>query len=157
MYLQCARELAAAHPENLPSLVKQVIFNELSNQRSATNMPMLNALLSADGERGAASLAEVFTDLLLQKVAIISSSFWNLQHLSTFVPLFQEDYLRALRALLREIVRALRHDHINLIAFCQGLMKDRPKEQVREETPQAPTKKPGKSRLLFRPAGHQGV
>ena len=53
------------------------------------------------------SLAIVFLELLLQK----------------------DCYLRALRALLREIVRALRHE-INLQAFCAALMHDRSKEQM---------------------------
>ncbi len=37
---------------------------------------------------------------------------------------FREDYLRAIRALLREIVRALRHD-LNFVALCRGLMAER--------------------------------
>ena len=53
------------------------------------------------------SLAVVFLELLMQK----------------------DCYLRALRALLREIVRALRHE-INLQAFCAALMHDRSKEQL---------------------------
>lgn len=36
----------------------------------------------------------------------------------------REDYLRPIRALLREIVRVLRHD-INISALCRGLMLDR--------------------------------
>ena len=48
----------------------------------------------------AASLASVFVDLMLQK----------------------DDYLRALRALLREIVRVLRFDSaVNLPVFCKTL------------------------------------
>ena len=38
--------------------------------------------------------------------------------------LCREDYLRAIRALLREIVRALRHD-LNFIELCRGLMRER--------------------------------
>ena len=37
---------------------------------------------------------------------------------------FREDYLRAIRALLREIVRSLRHD-LNFVALCRGLMTER--------------------------------
>jgi integrator complex subunit 1 len=36
----------------------------------------------------------------------------------------REDYIRPIRALLREIVRVLRHD-INIPALCRGLMLDR--------------------------------
>ncbi len=107
LYVQCAREICLAHPENLPSIVKHVIFNELSNARNPNNMAMLNVIFSTDGERAAASLASVFLELLLQK----------------------DCYLRALRALLREIVRALRHE-INLQAFCLTLMQERPKEHL---------------------------
>ena len=71
-------------------------------------MAVLGVLFSTDGERAAASLAAVFVELLLQK----------------------ECYLRALRALLREVVRALRGE-INLQAFCLQLLKERPKEQVK--------------------------
>ena len=57
----------------------------------------------------AASLAAVFVDLLLQK----------------------ECYLRALRALLREIVRALRYDtSLNLHTFCYHLMNLDPKVET---------------------------
>lgn len=36
----------------------------------------------------------------------------------------KDDYLRPLRALLREVVRVLRHE-MNLPALCRGLMADR--------------------------------
>ena len=38
--------------------------------------------------------------------------------------LFREDYLRALRALFREIVRTLKFE-ANLVEFCRGLMQER--------------------------------
>ncbi len=108
LYIQCVREIATAHPENLPAIVKNIIFNELSNARNTTNMTVLATLFNVDGDRAASSLASVFIELLLQK----------------------DDYLRALRALLREIVRALRGD-VNLKVFSAQLMREKPKEQVR--------------------------
>lgn len=36
----------------------------------------------------------------------------------------REDYLKALKALFREIVRVLRFE-INFVAFCRGLMQER--------------------------------
>ena len=54
-------------------------------------------------------LAEVFQDLSANK----------------------DDYLRALRALLREIVRAVRHD-MNFPAFCLGLMQERTETKFAE-------------------------
>jgi len=107
-FLHCTREIAAAHSDNLCALIKHTIFNELSNARSTTNMAVLNVLFSAEPEKAASGLAGVFIELLLQK----------------------DDYLRALRALLREIVRALRHE-INLQTFCFHLMQEIPKDQVR--------------------------
>ena len=72
----------------LLNLTTKVIFNELSNARNTSNMATLNVIFATDGEKAAHSLAIVFLELLLQK----------------------DCYLRALRALLREIVRALRHE-----------------------------------------------
>lgn len=36
----------------------------------------------------------------------------------------RDDFLRAIRALFREIVRSLKHE-INLVEFCRGLMQER--------------------------------
>ena len=122
LYLACIKELANANRDvNLPTLIKLTIFNELSNARNPNNMQMLNVMFgcgqlpSANSNQGsssndlaAASLAAVFVDLLLQK----------------------ECYLRALRALLREIVRALRYDtSLNLHTFCYHLMNLDPKAE----------------------------
>lgn len=54
-------------------------------------------------------MAEIFQDLLCNR----------------------EDYLRALRALMREIVRAVRHD-MNFAEFARGLMKKRPEQKFKE-------------------------
>ena len=81
------------------------IFNELSAARNPNNMAMLGVMFNTgssgtDASLAAASLASVFVDLMLQK----------------------DDYLRALRALLREIVRVLRFDSaVNLPVFCKTL------------------------------------
>ena len=98
--LQCVRELCGAHKENMPTLLKFTVFNELSNARSTNNMAILQVMFSYDKELAPASLAEVYLELMMQK----------------------ECYLRALRALLREIVRYLRYD-INLHSFCLHLMQ----------------------------------
>ncbi|QQP56262.1 Uncharacterized protein FKW44_000862, partial [Caligus rogercresseyi] len=107
LFLAAVKELCGAHPENLPTLVKHTLFNELSNCRNMMNMSMLAVMFSVDGDRSAASLASVFTELLLQK----------------------DCYLRALRSLLREIVRALKND-INLLTFCHYLMNECPTEAL---------------------------
>ena len=120
LYLACIKELANANREvNLPTLIKLTIFNELSNARNPNNMQMLNVMFgcshltagnsnqaSPPNDLAAASLAAVFVDLLMQK----------------------ECYLRALRALVREIVRSLRYDtSLNLHTFCYHLMNLDPK------------------------------
>ena len=67
LYLQCTRELCLAHPDNLPALLKHVVFNELSNARNTNNMAILSVIFMCDPERGASGLAGVFCDLLLVK------------------------------------------------------------------------------------------
>lgn len=84
----------------MPTLLKHTVFNELSNARNTNNMNILQVMFNYDKEVAPASLAGVFIDLLMMK----------------------ECYLRALRALLREIVRFLRFD-INLHIFCVNLMQ----------------------------------
>ena len=81
--LTCLRDLCAAHPENLSTILKHTIFNELSNSRNPNNMAMLGVMFQVNPEKAAGALAGVFLELLLQK----------------------DCYLRALRILLREIVR----------------------------------------------------
>ena len=44
---------------------------------------------------------------------------------------FRDDYLRASRALLREIVRALRHE-LDFVALCRGFMKERTESQFKD-------------------------
>jgi len=86
LYLAALRDICLAHKDNLPLLVKQTIFNELSGARNPNNMVMLQTMFNCDQQLAATSLAAVFLDLLMQR----------------------ECYLRALRVLLREIVRVLR-------------------------------------------------
>ena len=83
LFLSCLRELCVAHPENLSTILKQTIFNELSQSRNPNNMQLLGVMFQVNSERAASALANVFLELLLQK----------------------DCYLRALRILLREIVR----------------------------------------------------
>ena len=116
LFLSCLRELCVAHPENLTTILKHTIFNELSQSRNPNNMQLLGVMfqvrdvsllfpsltslsLQVDKEKAASALANVFLELLLQK----------------------DCYLRALRILLREIVRCVRQD-INLQIFCHYLM-----------------------------------
>lgn len=108
-YMSCLKELLAAHADNIPSVMKHTLYNELSQARNPSNMSILSVIFQFAPEHAAIILAEEFQELLCNR----------------------EDYLRALRALLREIVRALRHD-MQFQKFCQGLMKDRKDPAFRE-------------------------
>uniref|UniRef100_A0A3Q3RB44 Uncharacterized protein n=1 Tax=Monopterus albus TaxID=43700 RepID=A0A3Q3RB44_MONAL len=101
-YMLCVRELLNAHRDNLGTVVKLVIFNELSNARNPNNMQVLHTVLQHSPEQAPKFLAMVFQDLLTNK----------------------DDYLRASRALLREIIKQTKHE-INFQSFCFGLMQER--------------------------------
>ncbi|KAL3877747.1 hypothetical protein ACJMK2_035409 [Sinanodonta woodiana] len=101
-FLNCIRELLNQHPENLKMVLTHTVYNELSTARNPNNMSIIGIIFQTTPEQAAKILAEIFLDLLSNK----------------------EDYLRAIRALLREVVRTLRHE-INFTAFCLGLMQDR--------------------------------
>uniref|UniRef100_A0A8C4SH98 Integrator complex subunit 1 n=1 Tax=Erpetoichthys calabaricus TaxID=27687 RepID=A0A8C4SH98_ERPCA len=101
-YMLCVRELLSAHKDNLGTMVKFVIFNELSSARNPNNMQVLHTILLHSPEHAPKYLAMVFQDLLTNK----------------------EDYLRASRALLREIIKQTKHE-INFQSFCLGLMQER--------------------------------
>uniref|UniRef100_A0A671RFA7 Integrator complex subunit 1-like n=1 Tax=Sinocyclocheilus anshuiensis TaxID=1608454 RepID=A0A671RFA7_9TELE len=101
-YMLCVRELLNAHRDNLGTMVKFVIFNELSNARNPNNMQVLHTVLQHSPEQAPKFLALVFQDLLTNK----------------------DDYLRASRALLREIIKQTKHE-INFQSFCLGLMQER--------------------------------
>ncbi|XP_010839466.1 PREDICTED: integrator complex subunit 1-like [Bison bison bison] len=113
-------ELLNAHKDNLGTTIKFVIFNELSNARNPNNMQILYTVLQPSsglapkvgpGDPAPEPLEErflamVFQDLLTNK----------------------DDYLRASRALLREIIKQTKHE-INFQAFCLGLMQERKEPQ----------------------------
>ncbi|XP_062999601.1 integrator complex subunit 1 [Elgaria multicarinata webbii] len=108
-YMLCIRELLNAHRDNLGTVVKSVIFNELSNARNPNNMQILYTVLQHSPELAPKFLAMVFQDLLTNK----------------------DDYLRASRALLREIIKQTKHE-ISFQAFCLGLMQERKESQYVE-------------------------
>ncbi|XP_054283630.1 integrator complex subunit 1-like [Macrosteles quadrilineatus] len=98
-YLACIRELIIAHSDNLATVLKHTIYNELSQSRNPNNLAMLSVMFQYEADTAATILADIFQELLLNR----------------------DDYLRPLRALLREIWRTLRSD-LNLAVFSRGLM-----------------------------------
>nr|XP_009861729.2 integrator complex subunit 1 [Ciona intestinalis] len=100
-YTLCIKELIEAHPDNLKTMFSYVLYNELSNARNPSNMAVVVSTLQYYPESAAKTLASVCQDLLLQ----------------------HEDYLRAVRGLLREIVRSVKHD-MQFPALALGLMQE---------------------------------
>ncbi|KAH3871098.1 hypothetical protein DPMN_034292, partial [Dreissena polymorpha] len=111
-YLLCIRELLLQHAENLRSVLTHTIYNELSTARNPNNMPLIAIIFQTQTDTAARILAEIFQDLLTNK----------------------DDYLRALRALLREIVRSLRHD-FHCSTFCLALMQLRTESKFTDMEP----------------------
>ncbi|KAJ8037540.1 Integrator complex subunit 1 [Holothuria leucospilota] len=111
-YLLAIRELLAQHPEYLSTFLKHLIYNELSTSRNPNNMALLTAIFQHSPERAAKVLASSFQTLLMKR----------------------DDYVRAVRALFREIVKTLRYD-INFPTFCLSLMQERSETQFVELDP----------------------
>lgn len=74
-YLTCFKELVEQQADQLPLIVRLLIFNELSPSRGPNNMAVLAVLVQPWPDRAATILADVFMELLLNR----------------------DDYLRALR------------------------------------------------------------
>ena len=101
-FLMCIRELLGQNPQTLHVILNLTIYNELSTSRNPNNMQLLGVIFSQSPANAANILAEIFQDLLAHK----------------------DDYLRALRMLLREVVKNTRLD-MDFYAFCLGLMQER--------------------------------
>ncbi|KAJ8965278.1 hypothetical protein NQ314_004241 [Rhamnusium bicolor] len=98
----CLREMVYSLPENLYPLLKYTIYNELSNARNSNNLIVVGALFQVAPDPSADAFADICLELLLNK----------------------DDYLRSLRALLKEINRVLRHE-LNLLSVVHSLLRER--------------------------------
>ncbi|CAG9856871.1 unnamed protein product [Phyllotreta striolata] len=98
----CLREMVFSFPENLYPLLKYTIYNELSNARNANNLIVVGALFQVAPDPSADAFADICLELLLNK----------------------DDYLRSLRALLKEINRVLRQE-LNLLTVVRALLRER--------------------------------
>ena len=101
-YMQCLKEMINSNNEIVRLLLKTVLYNELSPNKSMNNMGIISVVFQSQPEKATEVLAEVFHEMLAQK----------------------EDYLKSLRTLLREIVRTLRYEHINLQLFITKLTEE---------------------------------
>ncbi|KAI8424722.1 hypothetical protein MSG28_006676 [Choristoneura fumiferana] len=112
-YQACLREMISDSPALLRSVVTHTIYNELSNVRSPNNMAVLCALIQAQPTAVPAAMADTYQELVLR----------------------QEDYLRPLRALSRECVRAARADAQALVPLARALAAPPPHDpppEIRE-------------------------
>ncbi|XP_041969387.1 integrator complex subunit 1 [Aricia agestis] len=87
-YQACLRDMVADSPALLRGVVTHTVYNELSAARAPHNMAVLAALVAAQPQLAPAALADTYAELALRA----------------------DDYLRPLRALTRELVRAARAD-----------------------------------------------
>lgn len=102
IFMSCFKEMIILQPEILPTLLKYVVQNELSNTRNPNNMGMLGNMFQVKSDDAAKYLAEIYQEFLLQK----------------------EDCLRTLKVFLRELVKMLRYD-INLSVFVKAFINIR--------------------------------
>ncbi|XP_047033673.1 integrator complex subunit 1 isoform X1 [Helicoverpa zea] len=109
-YQACLREMVSDSPPLLRSVVTHTIYNELSNVRSPNNMAVLAALIQAQPQQVPAAMADTYQELVLRP----------------------EDYLRPLRALTREVVRAARADAQALLPLARALAQPPPHEPPQE-------------------------
>lgn len=93
------REMVRENDINLRHVMNQVIYNELSPQRHANNLPILGSVVGGCPDSRTV-LAGIFLDLLTKR----------------------EDFHSALRLLLREIIRNCRFE-CDLTKFLKGLIR----------------------------------
>lgn len=61
LFLWCVvRELITAHPDNLATVLKHTIYNELSTARNPNNMAMISLMFQSAPDVAATLLAEIF-------------------------------------------------------------------------------------------------
>ena len=101
-FILCMREMLNQTDDTFRLVLRTVLYNEVSPQRGLNNLQLVAIMFQHSSEKATKVLAEVFQEMLAHK----------------------EDYLKTMRGLLREVVRALRHEHLNYILFAQHLMEE---------------------------------
>ena len=69
------RELANQHSENLRTVLKYVIYNELSNSRNPNNMALLGTIFQSNQEKAAKVCKKVFVHEVL--ILLITCNLCN--------------------------------------------------------------------------------
>ena len=126
------RTMIQQNPSNIPLTMTYVIYNELSQSgRNPNNMAVISMLFQTIPK--AATKVQKFTSFHSGTSPFVCVFF--LQALAgVFQDLLtrQEDFLKALRGLFREIVRVLRYE-IDFVDFCRALMHDDHESPIRNE------------------------
>lgn len=103
-FLSALNVLFDVNIDNMSATLRLVIHNELSNNRSPHNMSIVSQCFHYSSAQAARVLGNVFQNLLMGK----------------------EDFSKALRILIRELIKgALKHD-FPLVDFCQAITQERP-------------------------------
>ncbi|XP_054167329.1 integrator complex subunit 1-like [Oppia nitens] len=103
-FINCIKEMINQKEETFKLVLRTIFYNEISPSRSLNNIQVISVIFQTSPIKATKVLAEVYQELIYSK----------------------DDYLKTMRGLLREIVRALRHEHLNLLTFAQNLIEDCP-------------------------------
>lgn len=100
-FMICIKELLGQSDDNLVIVMKNAMSNEFSQARGLNNMQLLSTMFQFSSSKATKYLASLIHEFLAK-----------------------EDCLRQVRILLREIVRTLRHDHINMTKVVAALTEN---------------------------------
>lgn len=101
-FISCIKELLNQSDENISLILRQTVMNEIlcGPLKGTQNMQLISVCFQNAPEKSTKVLATLFQELILK-----------------------DDYLKSLRTLLREIVRALRYDYLNMTLFVATLVE----------------------------------
>ena len=100
-FLACIKEFLTQSEENIQLILRQSIQNEFSVNRGGNNMAIICSVINFSPEKSTRILAVLFQEML-----------------------YKEDSLKNLRLLLREIVRSLRYESLNMTLFVATLVDE---------------------------------
>jgi hypothetical protein len=100
-FLACIKEFLSQSEDNIQLMLKQSIQNEFSVNRGGNNMAIICSVINFAPEKSTRILAIIFQEMI-----------------------YKEDCLKNLRLILREIVRSLRYESLNMTLFVATLVDE---------------------------------
>ncbi|XP_053212100.1 integrator complex subunit 1-like [Panonychus citri] len=97
-FFVCIKELLSQSDGNIMIVLRNAISIEFSNNRGSSNMHLIAVIFQHSSNKATKCLAHLIQEFLIK-----------------------DDFLRQIRHLLREIVKALKHEHINLVKLVDVL------------------------------------